>query len=49
MAMGEASYEIDSLNLISLSFWGYTGGSDSRGEMMTRDLDINNTLSPTIQ
>lgn len=25
MAMGEASYEIDSLNLLSLSFWGYRG------------------------
>ncbi len=45
MMMGEASYEIDSLNLVSLSFWGYAGGYNSRGEMMTRDFDINNTLT----
>ena len=43
--MGEASYEIDSLNLVSLSFWGYMGGYDSNGEMVTRDFDINNTLT----
>ncbi len=45
MAMGEASYEIDSLNLISLSFWGYTGDYTSKGEQSTRDFDVNNTLS----
>jgi len=45
MMMGEASYEIDSLSLVSLSFWGYAGGYNSRGEMMTRDFDINNTLT----
>lgn len=28
---GEASYEIDSLNLISLSFWGYQGSYRSNG------------------
>jgi outer membrane receptor protein involved in Fe transport len=28
---GEASYEIDSLNLISLSFWGYQGSYDNNG------------------
>lgn len=45
MMMGEASYEIDSLNLVSLSFWGYAGGYNSKGDMMTRDFDINNTLT----
>jgi outer membrane receptor protein involved in Fe transport len=45
MAMGEASYEIDSLNLVSLSFWGYTGDFTSTGEQSTRDFDVNNTLS----
>ncbi|MCX6220799.1 MAG: TonB-dependent receptor [Bacteroidia bacterium] len=45
MAMGEASYEIDSLNLISLSFWGYTGDYTSNGEQNTRDFDVNNTLT----
>jgi len=45
MAMGEASYEIDSLNLISLSFWGYTGDYTSNGEQSTRDFDVNNTLT----
>lgn len=43
--MGEASYEIDSLNLVSLSFWGYAGGYDSNGEMVTRDYDTNNTMT----
>lgn len=45
MLMGEASYEIDSLNLVSLSFWGYAGGYKSNGTMTTSDFDINNTLS----
>jgi hypothetical protein len=44
-AMGEASYEIDSLNLISLSFWGYNGNYDSKGEMLTEEFDINHVLS----
>ncbi len=29
---GEASYEIDSLNLLSMSFWGYAGNFDSRND-----------------
>ncbi len=41
MAMGEASYEIDSLNLISLSFWGYTGDYNSVEVMSTHDFDTN--------
>lgn len=45
MGMGEASYEIDSLNLISLSFWGYTGDYTANGEQATRDFDVNNTLT----
>ena len=45
MAMGEASYEIDSLNLLSLSFWGYSGDYTGRGGTSTRDFDINNTLT----
>lgn len=45
MAMGEASYEIDSLNLVSLSFWGYTGDYTSTGEQTTSDWDVNNTLT----
>lgn len=28
---GEASFEIDTLNLISMSFWGYNGSSSNRG------------------
>jgi outer membrane cobalamin receptor len=42
---GEASYEIDSLNLISLSFWGFTGDFYTYGEQLTQDFDINHTLS----
>ncbi|MCE5348204.1 MAG: TonB-dependent receptor [Bacteroidales bacterium] len=42
---GEASYEIDSLNLISLSFWGYAGNYSGNGEQFTQDFDSNHTLS----
>lgn len=45
MAMGEASYELDSLNLLSLSFWGYTNDFNSIGEQATSDFDVNNQLS----
>lgn len=45
MAMGEASYEIDSLNLVSLSFWGYAGNYNGNGNMLTQDFDTNNTLA----
>ncbi len=44
-ATGEASYEIDSLNLISLSFWGYTGDYNVNGEQSTSDFDTNHILS----
>ncbi len=44
-AMGEASYEIDSLNLISLSFWGYAGDFTANGEQLTSGFDANNTLT----
>ncbi|MCX6238753.1 MAG: TonB-dependent receptor [Bacteroidia bacterium] len=43
--MGEASYEIDSLNLISLSFWGYASDYTMSNEQLTQDFDINHTLS----
>jgi outer membrane receptor protein involved in Fe transport len=43
--MGEASYEIDSLNLISLSFWGYSSDYTMKNEQLTQDFDINHTLS----
>jgi uncharacterized protein (UPF0212 family) len=45
MLMGEASYEIDSLNLINLSFWGYTGEYKSNGEMTSSDFDTGNSLT----
>ena len=44
-AMGEASYEIDSLNLISLSFWGYTGDYTINGEQSSSDFDTNHILT----
>jgi outer membrane cobalamin receptor len=40
-----ASYEIDSLNLISLSFLGYTGETFIYEERLTQNFDINHTLS----
>lgn len=45
MAMGEASYEIDSLNLVSLSFWGYAGGYDADGGNLSQDFDTNRNLT----
>jgi hypothetical protein len=45
MLMGEASYELDTLNLISLSFWGYTGDYIINGEQSSSDYDTNHTLS----
>jgi outer membrane receptor protein involved in Fe transport len=39
---GEASYDIDSLNLISLSFWGYQGGYNSNSMNETQ---YQNTLN----
>ena len=43
--MGEASYEIDSLNLISLSFWGYASDYSMTSEQLTQDFDLSHTLS----
>jgi len=40
-AMGEASYEIDSLNLISLSFFGVRGEYGGDNRQQTREFDIN--------
>jgi hypothetical protein len=42
---GEASYEIDTLNLISLSFMGYFGNADGTGLSLTNDFDLNNNLT----
>lgn len=44
-ATGEASYEIDSLNLISLSFWGYMGDYSGNGEQLTQDFNVDHALS----
>jgi outer membrane receptor protein involved in Fe transport len=40
---GEASYDIDSLNLISMSFWGYTGNNKRLGTSTTEILSNQNT------
>jgi outer membrane receptor protein involved in Fe transport len=42
---GEASYDIDSLNLISLSFWGYQGGYDNNGFSETQYLNSSNDIT----
>ena len=42
---GELSYEIDSLNLISSSFWGYGYTSRNNSQGYTNTLDINNVRS----
>jgi len=42
---GELSYEIDSLNLISSSFWGYGYTSRNNSLGYTNTLDINNVRS----
>lgn len=42
---GEASYEIDSLNLISLTFYTFKGDFYRDGEQLTQDFDQNHTLS----
>lgn len=41
----EASYEIDSLNLITLSGWGYLGNSLNRGTSSFESLDSDKILS----
>lgn len=43
--MGEASYEIDTFNLISLSYMGHLGQFSSTGENMTSDFDIAQALT----
>ena len=42
---GEASYEIDSLNLISLSFWGARSSYENNSLTETRYTNIDNVLS----
>jgi len=42
---GEASYDIDSLNLISLSFWGYQGSYENNGFSETQYLNTDNNLT----
>jgi outer membrane receptor protein involved in Fe transport len=42
---GEGSYEIDSLNLISLSFWGYQGSYKTTGSGETRYLNTTNEIT----
>ncbi|MCG6187331.1 TonB-dependent receptor domain-containing protein [Maribellus maritimus] len=43
--MGEASYEIDTLNLISLSFFGYGGDFSSPGYSLTNDYNTDRNLT----
>lgn len=42
---GEASYEIDSLNLISLSFWGFLSSYENNGFTETRYMNIDNDIT----
>jgi len=42
---GEASYDIDSLNLISLSFWGYAGSSNNESYNETKYSSIDNQIT----
>lgn len=42
---GEASYDIDSLNLISLSFWGYQGAYNNTGLNETEYLNTVNEIT----
>jgi outer membrane receptor protein involved in Fe transport len=42
---GEASYDIDSLNLISLSFWGYQGSYNNKGFNETQYQNMNNDIT----
>ena len=39
--MTEASYEIDTFNLVSFAFMGQVGSFTGTGEMMTTDFDLN--------
>lgn len=42
---GEASYDIDSLNLVSLSFWGSQSSYSTKGENETKYLNIDNDIT----
>jgi outer membrane receptor protein involved in Fe transport len=42
---GEASYEIDSLNLLSLSFWGYQGGYEENAFTETEYLNTSQVIT----
>jgi outer membrane cobalamin receptor len=42
---GESSYEIDSLNLISLAFWAYRGNYEGHAEQVTHDYNTEYLLS----
>ena len=42
---GEASYEIDSLNLISLSFWGFNGSYENNGFTETQYMNTENVIT----
>jgi len=42
---GEASYDIDSLNLISLSFWGYQGSYKNDGSSETEFLSTTDEIT----
>jgi outer membrane receptor protein involved in Fe transport len=42
---GEASYEIDSLNLISLSFWGYQSSYENNGLTETQYMNTGNVIT----
>ncbi len=42
---GEASYEIDTLNLISLSFYGYRGGYQSNGFTETQYMNASDDIT----
>ncbi|MCE5347532.1 MAG: TonB-dependent receptor [Bacteroidales bacterium] len=42
---GEASYDIDSLNLISLSFWGYQGSYENNGFTETQYLNTSDAIT----
>lgn len=45
MYTGEASYEIDSLNLISMSFWGSRNNYENRGFTGTQYLNADNGIT----
>ena len=42
---GEASYEIDTLNLISLSFWGYQGSYKNIGSSETQYMNMEDEIT----